>query len=476
MYQIKNYRFICFIAMFLVPFQVFATTYYLDSGAGSNMNDGKSASFAWKTIAKLKSVCSEFQPGDQILFKRGGNWNEDLLLNDCGTGNEVSVIAFGSYGTGNLPTLDSISIEGIQPTGSNCNYTVESSAIKAYYYIHDFILDSAGFYARFADNICIENVEIKKSTISAGIYTETNKNLIFRNIRSHDNKDHGAYISGNSENIIIEDSIFYNNGGTGIQFNSAGIHNSLTGQVTGIVNSVLRRNIFFSNKLTQINDYITDNLLFENNIVFDDANAGAILIGENICGSCTCSSKDNIASKNGTYYNNTIIEKTPWIEGLKIHDAVTNTMFYNNIVYMNSGNSISFESPKIGTNSFDYNCYVGNPNTLKFLDWNKSFTQWQNTSGNPDSHSLFFSQTNQIFTKNQPDSYIKGNLLSFENSFDFHLIFSSACIDAGSDVGTMHDFDQNTRPQGNGFDIGAYEFTTVHLSDVIIILKVLSGQ
>jgi hypothetical protein len=40
----------------------------------------------------------------------------------------------------------------------------------------------------------------------------------------------------------------------------------------------------------------------------------------------------------------------------------------------------------------------------------------------------------------------------------YHLLPDSPCIDAGTDMGITGDFDNNPRPQGSGFDIGAFEF------------------
>jgi hypothetical protein len=44
--------------------------------------------------------------------------------------------------------------------------------------------------------------------------------------------------------------------------------------------------------------------------------------------------------------------------------------------------------------------------------------------------------------------------------FDFHLIANSPVIDAGYNLDLLNpdDFDSNVRPQGAGYDIGAYEF------------------
>ena len=63
-----------------------------------------------------------------------------------------------------------------------------------------------------------------------------------------------------------------------------------------------------------------------------------------------------------------------------------------------------------------------------------------------------------------PDS--AGNLVAQANYFvnaaggNFHLMVGSDPIDAGEDVGITVDIEGTARPQGGGFDIGAYEFKT----------------
>jgi len=46
---------------------------------------------------------------------------------------------------------------------------------------------------------------------------------------------------------------------------------------------------------------------------------------------------------------------------------------------------------------------------------------------------------------------------------DLHLFQNSPCIDAGDDSGIGFDFDGTPRPQGQGYDIGAYELITADL-------------
>ena len=48
----------------------------------------------------------------------------------------------------------------------------------------------------------------------------------------------------------------------------------------------------------------------------------------------------------------------------------------------------------------------------------------------------------------------------FVGDRDYHLLPNSPCIDAGTDVDVSTDIEGNKRPQGQGFEIGAYEYIT----------------
>ena len=78
--------------------QAWAATYYVDP-LGSNANDGLSPLTPWRTL--LKVGISTFQPGDIILFKRDGVWNEWLTPPSSGTAGNV--IKFDAYGSGRPP-------------------------------------------------------------------------------------------------------------------------------------------------------------------------------------------------------------------------------------------------------------------------------------------------------------------------------------------------------------------------------------
>ena len=78
-----------------------ATTYYLDSAGGNDANDGVTPATAWQTLAKANDL--KPQPGDKILFKRGGVWRGTLTAK---SGEEGHPVLYSSYGTGPKPVLE----------------------------------------------------------------------------------------------------------------------------------------------------------------------------------------------------------------------------------------------------------------------------------------------------------------------------------------------------------------------------------
>jgi parallel beta-helix repeat protein len=86
--------------------QAYAATYYVDSIAGLNTNNGTSSSTPWQTIAKVNS--STFSPGDNILFKAGDTWREELMPPSSGASG--TPITFGSYGSGVQPVIDGLNV------------------------------------------------------------------------------------------------------------------------------------------------------------------------------------------------------------------------------------------------------------------------------------------------------------------------------------------------------------------------------
>ncbi len=76
---------------------------YFVSPTGNDANSGTSQSQAWQTIARVNQVAGQLQPGDQVLFQRGGLFRGKLTVTASGTdGNRITI---GAYGTGDAPVI-----------------------------------------------------------------------------------------------------------------------------------------------------------------------------------------------------------------------------------------------------------------------------------------------------------------------------------------------------------------------------------
>jgi len=91
-----------FLIIFLfVSISVHATTYYV-STSGNDSNSGLTSALAWKTC-NMVSWGHTFVAGDNILFKCGDTWKENLYFPHGGSAGNNIVI--NSYGTGNKPVI-----------------------------------------------------------------------------------------------------------------------------------------------------------------------------------------------------------------------------------------------------------------------------------------------------------------------------------------------------------------------------------
>lgn len=120
---------VCVLMAFPTAVSASGTIYYIDSISGDDSANGTSASTAWKTVENLRGI--SFEPGTQILFKKGGIYN-CTCLEITASGTKESPIVISSYGEGAKPV--------ISPTGKNdvlhlfdCSYiTVSGLEITAH--------------------------------------------------------------------------------------------------------------------------------------------------------------------------------------------------------------------------------------------------------------------------------------------------------------------------------------------------------
>jgi hypothetical protein len=85
-----------------IPASLRATTYYVDSLRGSDVNTGTSPSRSWKTLHKVNE--GHYRPGDHILLRCGSRWEGQLVLSSSGA--EGMPIVIDWFGKGTLPRID----------------------------------------------------------------------------------------------------------------------------------------------------------------------------------------------------------------------------------------------------------------------------------------------------------------------------------------------------------------------------------
>jgi hypothetical protein len=101
------------------PARANASTYYVSSSTGNDVNDGLSQGTAFATITKVNTL--SLQPGDRVLFKCGETWHAEQLVIHW-SGIPSSPIEFSSYPTGctNKPVFSgSLPITGWVPDSNN---------------------------------------------------------------------------------------------------------------------------------------------------------------------------------------------------------------------------------------------------------------------------------------------------------------------------------------------------------------------
>jgi len=91
------------ISLAMVGVSVQATTYYV-SPTGSDSNNGTSQSTPWQTIDRVNQSTYSIQPGDQILFQRGGHFRGEIIWGTSGSAS--APITYGAYGSGADPIID----------------------------------------------------------------------------------------------------------------------------------------------------------------------------------------------------------------------------------------------------------------------------------------------------------------------------------------------------------------------------------
>jgi len=111
-------RLLLTIYLLIIGILSYSTVYYISPNGNDNSN-GISLSSPWRTIGRVQQISPQLQPGDKILFQRGGKYEGKLVINS--SGNSSNPIIIGAYGSGPNPVI----VGSINPT----NWTVHNGNV-----------------------------------------------------------------------------------------------------------------------------------------------------------------------------------------------------------------------------------------------------------------------------------------------------------------------------------------------------------
>lgn len=421
MIQIICRFFIGFVLLLFANSLIAQTTYYV-SESGSNSNNGLTPQMAFET---LQYAADLVYAGDSVLVLEGNYVGFDIRTE----GTQNAPIVFKAIESNVV--IDECN--SITPDGINIE--------NAFWIVIDgFEVQEqprAGIRAAVSEFITIKN-NYCHNNYRWGIFTGFTDDLIVENNTcSYSEDEHGIYVSNSSDRPIIRNNHSFNNNGCGIHMNG---DISMGGD--GIIsNAVVEGNIIHDNGVgggSAINmDGVQDSEIF-NNLIYNNHATGIAMYqidgGE--------------ASKNNKVFNNTVIQPSDGRWNILVVDGSTGNTLYNNIlinhhsfrgsIAIDAASSIGFVS--------DYNILV---NRLSDDDGNSNMTlsEWQLLGY--DIHSMIADDEEEIFI-----DHLNGN---------FHLLQNAQAVNEGTNLvlpTVFEDLDNIARPQGNGFDIGCYEYSS----------------
>ena len=497
------------LPLILLVFTLSGQNTYFVNLEGNDANDGLSAATAWRTIAYAASMSSPVSAGDTVYVK-AGDYGEEEIFVDKNYERDAARISFigykdnpgdieefpFSYGDDvdatamplinhqnrlagesiNLSDVYSITFKNFQI--ANCISGISlwnSIPINSRHIFENIFIKNIGdaystaIGVKEADGNIIRNCLIVNAT-GAGMDIWGDNNLIEGcKVYSDESEltEEGTYTSMDyyivlkGDNNVIRNCYSERVGnledvGHGIQLKERGENNlfvdciskNMIGGCFGVRWSGVRNNEFRNCKaiggLEDVTGFMIRDGASYNNFnacVAENCDAGVrfLLSGEDAdyCGT------------NNTF-SNCIFVNTQWAIDLNswyYNSAPADDNLYVNCVFDNSEYLFNCERPNTGNrivNSIihDVNTFLKGDATLNFeylyCDFFDNGFPMPVGMGNIDSNPLFVDGA----------------------SGDYHLQPESLCIDNGTATDAPPvDFDGNARPQGNGYDIGIFEYT-----------------
>ena len=361
---------LAFSIIIFLPFPIRAATYYVDATIGYDSNNGLSPESAWKTVAKVNA--STFRQGDQILFKRGEIWREQL--NVPSSGSPGSPITFGSYGIGDRPIISGANIlSNFRALGAayqlpsiktepkqvfyNGTLLIHNNGATASVGINEWdwhsdtlyinigrdpvgaIIEAStrpyGIYIVNKSHIIIDTISVI-NTNDTGVSAPSSHNLTISNSRVSFNAEKGITFAAVSGNNFIQDCIINFNGLGASDAYGSGIFAWKDSGSPGNENYI-RRNFINNNKNYGI--YINSNFyIIEKNEVYNNGNTSEMCAGIELFNG----GNDGYARNNIVRYNLVHAQLSGYNDGPGINadDYSSHNDIYYNVIHANDGPGI----------------------------------------------------------------------------------------------------------------------------------------
>lgn len=434
MNHLNKFVLICLACLFFLSLK--ASNYYV-SNAGNDSNSGLSLSSAFLTLEHASDVVIA---GDTV-FVANGNY---VGFDHRGTsGISGSPIVFKALGN----AVQIVQSGPVRDDGINIENV-------DYIEIDGFISNNMpgsgnGIRVVLADNCVIRNCTTDGNA-ERGIFTGfTDDILIEYNTCMNSIDEHGIYVSNSSDRPVIRYNTCYGN-------NRIGIHMNADASIGGdgiISDAQVYNNILYNNGGgAGINMDGLQNPVVYNNLIYNNHFAQGIALFQ----------QDGAIVTNGAkIFNNTIIVPSDGRWGIHMKDgADQNTEIYNNIIINQHAWRGCITAESTSQLSCDYNILndkvsaSGDGSTISLSAWQALGFDTNSQLANPESAIFVAPGT------------------------DYQLSPTSQAIDAGTSlVNTLvtDDLLGVSRPNGSGFDIGAYELVTSVANPLLDFRVLLEG-
>ncbi len=412
----------------LVSLPAYAANHYVDKNAAGS-NNGSSWSNAWESFGAIS--WSSVNAGDIIYISGGSDstiYNETLTVGKSGTSGSRIVISHGTESGHNGKVIidggNTLS-NGILVNGRSY-VTVTGFTVR---YTHDGSIEVSN-----SDHIIVENCDITV-TGRAGVYVRQNNNIEVRGC----NIATGSYVNTQTDGMYSQlntDNVYHNN--------HIVVNNS---EPTGHDDCIQS---YQDNNLTVHSNYLEQNNSKPNNSqgIYATTPTGGVFKFYNNIVNLTQSGSNGITFRRLTGVGTVqIVGNTAYgqnsatlIQTTEVDDPVIK----NNVIYSGSA---AFGARVINwagnPSNIDNNIiYVPNSaNVWSFNGVSKSWSQWK---------ALGF----DVHGKNADPKFTS------INNKNFSLQQTSPGVDAGLAAGSPYNVDIMgvSRPQGQNYDMGAYEY------------------